>query len=60
MDSLPVHIFSQLLGLFLGEWKNTGNKTRSLLATGLVLLIVSAVIAGYAGSPASLMAKMGD
>ena len=43
-------LFSQLLGLFLGEWKNTGKKTRSLLAMGLVLLIASAVIAGYAGS----------
>ncbi len=43
-------LFSQLLGLFLGEWKNTGRKTRSLLATGLLLLILSAVIAGYAGS----------
>jgi L-rhamnose-H+ transport protein len=43
-------LFSQLLGLFLGEWKNTGRKTRSLLATGLVLLIASAIIAGYAGS----------
>jgi len=43
-------LFSQLLGLFLGEWKNTGKKTRSLLATGLILLIASAVIAGYAGS----------
>ena len=43
-------LFSQLLGLLLGEWKNTGKKTRSLLATGLFLLIASAIIAGYAGS----------
>jgi L-rhamnose-H+ transport protein len=43
-------LFSQLLGLLLGEWKNTGKKTRSLLATGLLLLTASAVIAGYAGS----------
>ena len=43
-------LFSQLLGLLLGEWKNTGKKTRSLLATGLILLIASAIVAGYAGS----------
>jgi L-rhamnose-H+ transport protein len=42
--------FSQLLGIALGEWKGTGNKTRRLLATGLLLLVSSAVIAGYAGS----------
>jgi len=42
--------FSQLLGLILGEWKGTGKKTRQLLAIGLLLLIASAVIAGYAGS----------
>jgi len=44
-------LFSQLLGMILGEWKSTGKKTRSLLATGIFLLIASAVIAGYAGSP---------
>ena len=43
-------LFSQILGLFLGEWKNTGRRTRSLLVTGLLLLISSAIIAGYAGS----------
>ncbi len=42
--------FSQLLGMALGEWKGTGRKTRRLLAAGLLLLIASAVIAGYAGS----------
>lgn len=42
--------FSQLLGLILGEWKGTGKKTRQLLATGLLLLIASAVIAAFAGS----------
>ncbi|MBP1625443.1 MAG: RhaT l-rhamnose-proton symport 2, partial [Acidobacteria bacterium] len=42
--------FSQLLGIALGEWKGTGRKTRRLLATGLLLLIVSAVVAGHAGS----------
>ncbi len=43
-------LFSQLLGLILGEWKGTGKKTRQLLTAGLLLLIASAVIAGYAGS----------
>jgi L-rhamnose-H+ transport protein len=43
-------LFSQLLGLILGEWKGTGKKTMQLLITGLVLLIASALIAGYAGS----------
>ena len=43
-------LFSQLLGILLGEWKGTGTKTRGLLAAGLVLLIASSVLAGYAGS----------
>jgi len=42
-------LFSQILGLFLGEWKGTSKKTVSLLAVGLVLLIVSAVVGGYSG-----------
>lgn len=42
-------LFSQILGMFLGEWKGTSRKTVSLLAVGLVLLIVSAVAAGYSG-----------
>jgi L-rhamnose-H+ transport protein len=43
-------LFSQLLGVFLGEWKGTSGKTRTLLVLGLVLLIASAGIAGYSGS----------
>jgi L-rhamnose-H+ transport protein len=43
-------LFSQLLGIWLGEWKGTGGKTRGLLAAGLLLLIASSVLAGYAGS----------
>jgi L-rhamnose-H+ transport protein len=43
-------LFSQLLGILLGEWKGTGSKTRGLLAAGLLLLIASSVLAGYAGS----------
>jgi L-rhamnose-H+ transport protein len=43
-------LFSQLLGIALGEWKGTGAKTRGLLAAGLVLLLGSSVLAGVAGS----------
>ncbi|HAK97649.1 MAG TPA: hypothetical protein DCM87_22320 [Planctomycetes bacterium] len=42
-------LFSTLLGILLGEWKGTSGRTRSLLAGGLALLILSAVIAGYSG-----------
>jgi L-rhamnose-H+ transport protein len=42
-------LFSTLLGIFLGEWKGTGTRTRSLLAFGLVLLLLSSVVAGYSG-----------
>jgi L-rhamnose-H+ transport protein len=42
-------MFSQILGLFLGEWKGTSKKTIRLLVSGLVLLVASAVIAGYSG-----------
>lgn len=34
-------LFSSLLGMFLGEWKGTGAKTRAFLAIGLMLLAVS-------------------
>ena len=46
-------LFSQLLGLILGEWKGTSKKTLRYLVIGLVLLIASAVIAGYSGSLAA-------
>lgn len=42
-------LFSQLLGLFLGEWKGTSKKTLQLLVIGLVLLLGSAVLAGVSG-----------
>jgi L-rhamnose-H+ transport protein len=42
-------LFSQILGLFLGEWKGISKKTIRLLVIGLVLLVASAVIAGYSG-----------
>ena len=43
-------LFSQLLGLMLGEWKGASKRTIGLLVTGLVLLLGSSGIAGYAGS----------
>ena len=42
-------LFSQVLGLILGEWKGTSKKTNMLLVAGLVFLFVSAVVAGYGG-----------
>ena len=42
-------LFSQLLGLMLGEWKGVSKKTMQLLVIGLVLLIGSAVLSGYSG-----------
>lgn len=46
-------LFSQILGLMLGEWRGTSRKTRSLLLAGLALLIASSVIAGYSSSLAA-------
>ena len=42
-------LFGTLLGIFLGEWKNTSVRTRVLLALGLAFLVVSSVISGYSG-----------
>ena len=37
-------LFSSLLGVFLGEWKGTGAKTKAFLAIGLSLLAASIVV----------------
>jgi glucose uptake protein GlcU len=43
-------LFSSLLGaFFLGEWRATGRRTRALLAVGLALLILTAVLSGFSG-----------
>ena len=42
-------LFSSLLGIFLGEWKNTSSRTKTLLALGLVFLVLSSVVSGYSG-----------
>jgi L-rhamnose-H+ transport protein len=36
--------FSSFLGIFLGEWKGTGARTKGLLATGLALLAASILL----------------
>ena len=42
-------LFSTLLGIFLGEWRNTSGRTRWLLAAGLVFLVTSSVMSAYSG-----------
>jgi L-rhamnose-H+ transport protein len=42
-------LFGQIFGLMLGEWKGTSARTIRLLATGLVLLVVSSGVAVWAG-----------
>ena len=37
-------LFSSLLGIFLGEWRGTGGRTKAYLAAGLALLAVSIVL----------------
>jgi len=58
-------LFSALLGIGLGEWRSTSTRTRTRLVAGLVLLIASAVIAGYGGKlgqekPTSDIAKTAE
>ena len=50
-------LFSTLLGIFLGEWNGTSSRTRALLATGLLLLLGSSIIAGYSGYLGQTKAK---
>jgi L-rhamnose-H+ transport protein len=42
-------LFSTILGIFLGEWAGTSTRTQGCLALGLILLLGSAVVAGYSG-----------
>ncbi len=42
-------LFSSILGIFLGEWKNTSGRTKTLLALGLAFLVLSSVVSGYSG-----------
>jgi len=43
-------LFSSVLGVFLGEWKGTGGRTRMALAVGLLILAVSIGLAVVAKS----------
>jgi L-rhamnose-H+ transport protein len=42
-------LFSTILGILLGEWRKTSNRTRLLLALGLLFLVTSAGISSYSG-----------
>ncbi len=42
-------LFSTLLGILLGEWKNTSSRTRLLLTLGLLFLVASSVVSGCSG-----------
>lgn len=42
-------LFSTLLGIFLGEWKGTGSRTKLLLTIGIIVLLGSAVMTGWSG-----------
>jgi L-rhamnose-H+ transport protein len=44
-----VILFSTLIGLWLGEWKNTSARTKLLLALGLLFLLAASAISGYSG-----------
>ena len=43
-------LFGTLLGILLGEWKNTSSRTRRLLAIGLIFLVASSLISAWSGS----------
>ncbi|HEY4788563.1 MAG TPA: L-rhamnose/proton symporter RhaT, partial [Bacteroidales bacterium] len=43
-----VIVFSNIIGLFTGEWKGVSKKTSLTLASGLLVLIISVVIIGFA------------
>ncbi|WP_158944907.1 L-rhamnose/proton symporter RhaT [Granulicella sp. S190] len=40
-------IFATLWGLFLKEWRGTSRRTKTLVATGLILLVSSTIVVGY-------------
>jgi L-rhamnose-H+ transport protein len=40
-------IFATLWGLVLKEWHGTSRRTKTLVATGLFLLISSTIVVGY-------------
>ncbi|MGD0901285.1 MAG: L-rhamnose/proton symporter RhaT [Thermoguttaceae bacterium] len=42
-------LFSTVFGILLGEWKGTSRRTRTLLAIGLALLLVSSAVGALSG-----------
>jgi L-rhamnose-H+ transport protein len=46
-------IFATLWGIFLKEWRGTSRRTKTLVASGLILLIGSTVVIGYGNFLAS-------
>ena len=50
-------IFATLWGIFLKEWKGTSSRTKTLVASGLILLIGSTVIVGYGNYLQSVLKK---
>jgi L-rhamnose-H+ transport protein len=44
-----VMFFSTIVGILLGEWRNTSIRTRALLACGWIFLTASTALLGYAG-----------
>jgi L-rhamnose-H+ transport protein len=43
-----VIVFSNLIGLIIGEWKGASKKTMTILITGLIVLLGSVMIIGFA------------
>jgi len=43
-----VIVFSNLIGLVIGEWKGSSGKTIVILTTGLIILLGSVMIVGFA------------
>lgn len=39
--------FSSILGIFMGEWKGTGAKTKGCLALGILVLLISFCVISY-------------
>ena len=43
-----VIVFSNIIGIFTGEWKGVSKRAIYTLSSGLVVLIVSVLIIGFA------------
>ena len=52
-------LFGTIVGILLGEWKGTSGRTRTILATGLLLLVLTSVVSGYSSRLAQKTASAG-